>query len=393
VLSAMLANPTAPSAAADAAAAAQHARVELAKALPADMQSARPGADLWSKFGGPAIEAMLGDIDLVDARYLVDLAERRGVLPRWQDVPPAARIGPSEVWRLRFAWHEYDCLAILALSYPWLDREHPDRMGEMLRRVAPILRAMLATVASEHGTVGVMWDFASLPQHPRSADESARFYRGLAKMYQWYMHPFTHVLILGSALPTSCEYANSRPWDRRGWCCFEGCASALIKHEYCLWDDRSLTGEYHGRVVRRDGAPQLHGLRQTLRAGRRAPLSPSAFAEMVERRVADGSLAFTSERNDKALVIDLYRTGFVQSFDTFPCVSVGHNIISFFGLGFGTEEQIAQLADALAYVAQHCSFPHGPVRISCEGNGISKAGMATLRETLAGCSGVEALYL
>ena len=116
VLSAMLANPTAPSAAADAAAAAQHARVELAKALPADMQSARPGADLWSKFGGPAIEAMLGDIDLVDARYLVDLAERRGVLPRWQDVPPAARIGPSEVWRLRFAWHEYDCLAILALS-------------------------------------------------------------------------------------------------------------------------------------------------------------------------------------------------------------------------------------------------------------------------------------
>ena len=40
---------------------------------------------------------------------------------------------------------------------PWLDKEHPDRLGEQLRRVCPVLRAMLSSVASEHGTIGVMW--------------------------------------------------------------------------------------------------------------------------------------------------------------------------------------------------------------------------------------------
>ena len=64
--------------------------------------------------------------DLLDARWLVDLAEMGGIVPRWQEVPAAARIDRSSVWRLRFAWHEYDCLAVLVLSYPWLDKGPPD---------------------------------------------------------------------------------------------------------------------------------------------------------------------------------------------------------------------------------------------------------------------------
>ena len=249
-------------------------------------------------------------------------------------------------------------------------------------------------------------------------------------MNMWYMHPFTHVLQLASAVPKGAAvaadattadsgagalasaaaalvpYQNTRAWEQRGWCFFEGCASALVKHHYCLWDDRFYDASHAGTshalapTIRRgsSGVPmmpeRLDGLRQALRAGRRAPLSPTAFAEEMGRRVDDGSLAFTSSKADKDLVIGLYRTGFVAAFDTYPIISHGHNIISFFGLDFGSsEKQAANLAMALAYVARHCTFPHGPVRISCEGNGFSPKSQAVLRKAVNGCDGIEELYV
>ena len=45
------------------------------------------------------------------------------------------------------SWRSYKLLLVslslpvLVLSYPWLDKDHPDRMGETLRRVAPVLRS------------------------------------------------------------------------------------------------------------------------------------------------------------------------------------------------------------------------------------------------------------
>ena len=102
--------------AAEGAASRQAARAAAAAALPAAVRSLRPGDGLWEKFGGRELESMLADLDLVDARWLVDLADMGGVLPRWQQVPTEARIGQAEAWRLAFAWHEYDCLAVLVLS-------------------------------------------------------------------------------------------------------------------------------------------------------------------------------------------------------------------------------------------------------------------------------------
>ena len=134
----------------------QEARVIAANGLDAAIKEQRPGDDLWSKFGGERIAELLTDVCLVDARWLIELAELGGVLPRCQAVPPAARIGTDCLWRLRFAWDQSDCLAILVLSYGWLDASHPDKIGENLRRLAPVLRAMLRGCTSEHGTVGVM---------------------------------------------------------------------------------------------------------------------------------------------------------------------------------------------------------------------------------------------
>ena len=60
---------------------------------------------------------------------------------------------------------------------------HPDRLGETLRRVAPVLKLLLKDLADEvspHATVGVLQDYASLPQKPyATADLKPRFTLGL----------------------------------------------------------------------------------------------------------------------------------------------------------------------------------------------------------------------
>ena len=422
-----------------AAAERQDARAAAAEACDEATKRLCP-FDLWTKFGGPAIEGMLDDIVLIDARYLLDLGERGGAVPRCQDVPESARINAANgnVWRLRCGWHESDCLAVLVLSYPWLDKSHPDAYGEQLRRVCPVLKAMLAACKGEHSTVGIMWDWLSLPQPPRSDEEDAVFSRGLRKMNAWYMHPFTHVLLLSCPLPTGAAYTNTKAFDARGWCYFEACASSLVKHDSCLWsyanfppvstmptivpadapapststddddakiidvtdDNEALLGgslpAKHTQLFAKgpDGEGTLDGLRRALRAGRKAPLSPDDFAETMERRVSEGSLSFTSLRADMQVVINLYTAGFTAAFDTYPRVSLLHNIISWFALGFGeSDSEVEHLTNAIGYAAKHCAFPHGPIRISAESNGFNAASKLRLKQAVEGCSGIEELYL
>ena len=206
--------------AATMAEALQQIRRVSANQLDSATKQAQPGGNLWKLFGGDRIEQLCADVALVDARWLIDLAELGGVLPRCQGVPECAKIRPDGLWRLRFAWDQSECLAVLVLSYPWLDRDHPDRLGEHLRRLAPVLKAALSGCTSPHGTIGVMLDYCCLPQRPRTPAEEEHFSRGLRSMNSWYMHPFVHVLILASALPSGTHgthYANTRGWESRGY--------------------------------------------------------------------------------------------------------------------------------------------------------------------------------
>jgi len=109
----------------------------------------------------------------------------------------------------------------------------------------------------------------------------------------------------------------------------------------------------------------------------------------------EGTILFTSTKADKEMVINLYTAGFVEAFDSYPRVSQGHNIVSFSGLDFGRTLQEAEtgLAGALAYVARHCTFPHGQVRVDATGNSFSVKAKAALRQAVRGCPGIEALYL
>ena len=89
-------------AAAEAAALAQQARAEAAErgTVARDRRPQRS----WFEHGGAHLEErLLEHVDLVDARYLISLYRRGGIVPRWQDTPPSAKIHQGNVWRL-YQW-------------------------------------------------------------------------------------------------------------------------------------------------------------------------------------------------------------------------------------------------------------------------------------------------
>ena len=146
-----------------ATAAAAQEKVSAAADAAPEEEKERVGF-AWTLRGLRQLEPLLANIDLIDAHYLIALAEAGGVVPRWQDVPDAARINADTVWRLRCGYR----LPILVLSYPRLDRHHPDKNGATLRRILPILRACheeaQQAYGDAHATFGIFWDYMSLPQ-------------------------------------------------------------------------------------------------------------------------------------------------------------------------------------------------------------------------------------
>ena len=101
-------------AAAATALAAQEKVAAAAEAASAE-EKAKVGSNWKSACGGPALERMLKDMTLVDAQYFIALTEAGGVVPRYQELPAAARIGPHNAWRLR-CWERPRKLPVLVLS-------------------------------------------------------------------------------------------------------------------------------------------------------------------------------------------------------------------------------------------------------------------------------------
>ena len=50
-----------------------------------------------------------------------------------------------------------------------LDADHPDRNGEQLRKIAPVLKIFAETAKKYGGKVGVFIDYCSLPQRSRAS--------------------------------------------------------------------------------------------------------------------------------------------------------------------------------------------------------------------------------
>ncbi|CAK0896204.1 unnamed protein product, partial [Prorocentrum cordatum] len=370
------------------------AQEELRRAADALSPEERPPpAQHWNFLGGEELVPLLEHTTLVDAHFLVALADAGGVVPRWQELPEAAKIGPANAWQLRCGAtctridndviRTSAFLPILVLSYPWFDRTHPDRLGETLQRVAPVLRAMLSHTKelaqlelgclqhdrglSSYATVGVLWDFLSLPQKPHRDDsETQRFKAGLKAIDRWYAHPHTTVLLVTTPVPNGDgKYENRRPYQNRGWCKFERSISMLTKHRECLLDlGKVPDGWVWGRF--RDS----EALR-VLSASRRPPLSPDAFAKQVRAGVQEGTVAFTAGAVDEEFVIEQYRKGFIQAYnswgDTYNSLGVEQgDKVNLTNLGWGSDDAFV-LADAIKYAGMHCS-PKNTVFLDLRGN-------------------------
>ena len=83
-------------------------------------QLAKPS--YWDEVGtnkpnASALKAALADTVLVDAAWLVRLADEGGVLPRCQDLPPGARVTLEEIEK----WYDPGgiTVGVLVISYPW----------------------------------------------------------------------------------------------------------------------------------------------------------------------------------------------------------------------------------------------------------------------------------
>jgi len=331
-------------AAARRAADAQRTLVQEAEAASA---MCKP-SERWAQYGGEAVEELLDDCTLVDAQYLVKLADEGGILPRWQELPDAARITRANVWRLGCAATTY-FLPVMVLSYCWLDADHPDALGETLLRVKPVLKAMIEKVielGGRHATVGVMWDFVSLPQRPRTQTEEERFSRGLKHINEWYRHPYTFVLAVTNALPTGKQYTNTRLYSERGWCYFELRISSLTKYGSCLLDFSKFDEGAHDN---------FDGMTIGMNSKRQAPMSPDEFAAEMRKDIASGRLAFTAKA-DAEFVINQYHKGFIAAYEGHTSIQKNGAFIHMTNLGWGSDEGYT-LAQAISYIEEHCSPP------------------------------------
>ena len=73
------------------------------------------------------------------------MPEANGVVPAWQQVPPEAKLSLATLRRTTMKLK----LPVAVLSYGWAAKRHPDPTGALLRRLKPVLEAMVHSC--EHG--------------------------------------------------------------------------------------------------------------------------------------------------------------------------------------------------------------------------------------------------
>ena len=84
---------------------------------------------------------------------------------------------------------------------------------------------MRAALAANGYIEALFWDFASLYQAPRTAEQDIAFKAGLKGINQWYAHIGTTVWLITAG----ADRVKKRTYWDKGWTSFEYCLSMLIK--------------------------------------------------------------------------------------------------------------------------------------------------------------------
>ena len=112
--------------------------------------------------------------------------------------------------------------------------------------------------------------------------------------------PLTYSPCRAQPLPTG-DYTNTQPYEGRGWCWMECCASGLVKDDGALIRLSKLTGEEkdYGEVC------------ENGRSDRAPPRPPAPFADGLASDVERGVKKFTN-KGDVGLVSGIYEKAFTK---------------------------------------------------------------------------------
>lgn len=340
----------------------------------------------WLNHGGAELDVVLssGAVSLLDAEWVVSLAKRGGVLSPRQSLPQEAFLSLPEV---------QTAAAIVAASHCWLQPDHPDPRGHNLRVLARALELRLQHAPGCR--VAVFYDFCCIHQKCRAADgtpgkhvvgwtggeegavgrlpaEEALFREALGSLGVLYSLPRTFVFML-RAFPADYDdpsaYARSgnvAPYLDRGWCFCESSWAAMVKNKDMVLDLSNDSGEgSSGPVDEAAGGTSLpwDAYVAKCRQGRRAPLTPDAFAALLEKK------SFTNGSTDRPRVAELYRRCFQERFG--KAAWLGYN-----SLGWGAAE-----AQAVAAVLASGATP-ALTELSLQFNSLGDLGAQALAAAL-----------
>ena len=226
---------------------------------------------------------------------------------RMQDPPPVAFFEPEEAAALLARGDR----SVLALSYTWLTRSHPDPHGVTLSH----LFRFLSEHADSYRECALFWDFASLPQPDETGyldkDSQATFAKALEVMYSPYASvKGTTVLQIKDAhenLPpaarASASSYNLVPYESRGWCILEQSAGVAIEaHIDGARRERRLPADLIRAAKTRPKVMDI-SIRSRPSAVRAEGLQPQQVLQQAVRALSEGA-SFTGEA-DGALVSEL----------------------------------------------------------------------------------------
>jgi len=364
-----------------------------------------------------------GDLRLVSGLWLLSQSESYRV-QRLQELPREALVPPRDAAAMmlesRCDEHRHDehPPRVLALSYRWLTPEHPDPEGIQLEKVRHFLKSMVEAVFRSRGEesarakldIGILWDYMSLPQHPRSESEKDVFSRGLKAINRVY----------GSkerTLTLQCigDPDGSHPYHKSGWCRFEEAVSGIGKQGSLLLavEDRPKDEEtqptHACRFIIHPGLAVLeaHGLddiatRLGSEYSRLSPQQdwkelcskassarlPPVHPEDMARLLRSDEVTFTN-KSDVEMVIEKYRDFFRRMADSVTQLVFGHQLVMR-GCAKVTwsPEQFRLLGRALGDGGlRSCRY------LSLEGVNLCEAGARILAEALAKADSLEEVLL
>ena len=315
----------------------------------------------WADFDGASLEPLLrvdeslGDspVKLLDARFLIKLAERGGWLTARQNLPADGFI---ELDRLRYMTASHTGLRVICVSHVWLQPDHPDPRRTTLELLGRVLKILVEEHGgtSGTGTFAVFIDYCCMFHGEALQSQEALFKKALTMQAALFSHPHTWVLKvtpLPHAYPRGYVFRagtrpNVAPFHERGWTFAESRCAALIKtHNTQVLDlgrwplalstyaakKKSGWLDEDERFTPLGLGCDLETLLEQCLAPRPPPLTPNQFNEALE------SKAFTSRGRDLGAVKALYRRA--------CCAMRDHESLDYSQLGWGDAEahQLAKM--------------------------------------------------